>query len=646
MCAIIRVIFIAIVCVALNLIIAKHAYAVDGEVTYTSSNTNLTGDDSSAGPFNIGFNFDLYDHTYTQFYVNINGSLNFDSGFSTYGNSALNSSTADDYAIYPFWDDLITNTQAGVKPIYYHTIGVAPNRKCIIQWTNVYFFGTTIQMGTFQAILYETSNNIQIQYRDLLGGDRAKGNSATIGIKRDNTTYEQTVYGTATLSQEQAILYTPNGSSDYNVNTSADYELVYLAPAGAPGTPSLVNPTNGTTGSTVRPTFEWLAASNAEDYTLFVSTQSDFSSTVINQSSINGLNYTLGSDLNYNTQYYWRVQADNEVSSTLSPSRTFTTAATPNTIPDIPSNVSSDDLISGDTINSAINTSINMDLTDDDSNEQVRYRIQISSDNTFSNLVIDYRSPFGNTGTKTYTFAEDTGTYLVGSSASVLSDGSYYLRIRAEDDSADSSNWYTPNEPAFTVQQTYIVTNPPADTIISLQSDWATDVTSNGQTGTQTIGIEKDTFRVATFDVEFTANQDWSNLTAQANGTKSVLHYPGGFSSIPGNSGSGFTLYVPYKGGNRVRICPNATDVNEVSSGCSGEYFLTTANNNVSITTEDSIVYWKVSGLTGTGGEDGGSVAQSGSAPDITQLGLYFTLGIILIAGTYLNKKINPSYLE
>lgn len=59
---------------------ATPSYAVEGEVTYTSSNTNLMGDDNFAGPFNLGFTFNFYGTDYTQAYVNINGTLNFGGG--------------------------------------------------------------------------------------------------------------------------------------------------------------------------------------------------------------------------------------------------------------------------------------------------------------------------------------------------------------------------------------------------------------------------------------------------------------------------------------------------------------------------------------------------------------------------------------
>ncbi len=430
-------------------------HAVEGEITYTGTNTTLNGDDAYAGPFNLGFTFNYYGVNYTQAYININGTVNFAAGDSTYSNGALATSGANT-SIFGFWDDLITY---GQTPIYYATIGTAPDRKFVTQWTSMYFFGTSIQMGTFQIILYEGSNNIQLQYRDLLGGDRALGNSATIGLKKDGATYKQYSSNTASIVQGQSILYTPNGTTDFTVTSqtpdvgaevSAGYDLVYLAPDGAPTSPTLVNPSNGITGVTLTPTFEWLPVDSATSYTVLISTVANFSSTVVNATGQTGTSYVLGSALNTGTTYYWRIQSVNAKGSSLSSTRSFTTGSA-NAAPDAPDDVSSLTLIGGSQLLTATGSTLSATLSDPDADEQIRYRLQIATDNAFTNLVIDYRSPFIAEGPITYTYGENTGTYLVGTAGTVLAADDYYLRIRAEDDAAASSSWYTISNSAFSI---------------------------------------------------------------------------------------------------------------------------------------------------------------------------------------------------
>lgn len=462
--------------------------AVDGEITYTGNNTGLAGDDVSNGPFNIGFPFEFYGTEFTQAYVNINGTVQFGGNYSRYNNVPLNTAISGtniwDNTIYAFWDDL--NTQ-GAQNIYYATVGTAPNRQFITQWTNIYFHGTFIQLGTFQVILYEGTNIVQLQYRDLLGGDRALGNSATIGLRKNNLLSHQYSHNTASLTQEQAIRYTPDGNGSYTVDTDANYELVYLAPAGAPTSPTLVNPTDGTSGVTLTPTFEWLPVESATSYTVLISTVSNFSSTIVNQSGITGTSYTPGTALNQNTNYYWRVQSVNGSGSSLSPTRSFTTGST-NNVPSNPADIISDSFIGGASQSSLIGATLRATLVDPDDNEQVRYRLQIATDSGFSDLNLDYRSAFGGEGEVLYTFGQESGAYLVGNATTTLPVDDYYLRIRAEDDAAASSAWYTVGGVAFSITDAPD-TIPPVLSSIAVSSlgtstatiTWTTDENADSQ---------------------------------------------------------------------------------------------------------------------------------------------------------------------
>jgi hypothetical protein len=145
--------------------------------------------------------------------------------------------------------------------------------------------------------------------------------------------------------------------------------------------------------------------------------------------------------------------------------------------------------------------------------------------------------------------------------------------------------------------------------------DWTTDVTSSAQWGTQTIGLvqEGSNKKVAEFSVNFSADRDWSSLVSDVGEKSAVVHYPGGITSLPGISGSTFSLYIPKASNDTaVYICPSATSLAEVTTSCSGGYQLTSSSPSVSIVTIDGQTYWKVSGLSGTGGV---SYAQATPAP-------------------------------
>ena len=174
-------------------------------------------------------------------------------------------------------------------------------------------------------------------------------------------------------------------------------------------------------------------------------------------------------------------------------------------------------------------------------------------------------------------------------------------RIRLDYNSVSGS---TSPAAGFTGDFGYKTSNLSSGLTAVLGSDWSTDVSNNGQTGISGVGIvNTGTFRIATFNVNFSTSLDWSSLTADSNGTdKAFFDYPGGFSALPGASGSSYTLYVPKGSGNRVAICPGVSSLAAVNPGCSGVYTLNESSPNVTVVSEGGVVYWKISGLTSTGG--------------------------------------------
>ena len=75
--------------------------------------------------------------------------------------------------------------------------------------------------------------------------------------------------------------------------------------------PILLTPLNGATGVSVTPNFTWTSVSGATLYNIQVTLLSDFSTTVLNQNIIEDTTYTPTMPLSENTQYYWRVNAQN-----------------------------------------------------------------------------------------------------------------------------------------------------------------------------------------------------------------------------------------------------------------------------------------------------------------------------------------------
>jgi len=286
-------------------------------------------DDRSWGPLPLGFNFKFYDHPYNRFYVSSNGLITFGSGTNDYTEDPIPSPALPNNFIAAFWDDVVI-TPSG--KILYTTIGASPNRKCIIQWSNMGFYSSSVLMGTFTVIIYEATEEIRIQYRSIIDhtSARSHGSSASIGIENSNGSsgLSYSYHNSDAISSEQAVLFTPSGSG-YTMNTSAIYDGVYLTKDMSlpePGIPKLFNPANNSVTATSQ-TFQWTGSSNAGYYTLKISPNSDISSS-FNHNTGTSTSHDV-SDLALNATYFWAVFATNPTGTTWSEIYKFTTSPNP-----------------------------------------------------------------------------------------------------------------------------------------------------------------------------------------------------------------------------------------------------------------------------------------------------------------------------
>jgi hypothetical protein len=156
----------------------------------TSGGTALTfGDpDDAAALVSLPFTFTLFNKSYasgTQIAVATNGWISLDATTTPqYQNAPLPGAGTNPPALLaPFFDDLIL--KAG-SSILLRTSGTAPNRQFVIEWSNLAILdeqgADTGAAITFEAVLYEGSNDIQFMYKSL-SGPRSDGSSATVGIQ-------------------------------------------------------------------------------------------------------------------------------------------------------------------------------------------------------------------------------------------------------------------------------------------------------------------------------------------------------------------------------------------------------------------------------------------------------------------------------
>lgn len=191
------------------------------EINKTGTGILPNSDDEFVENISVGFFFNFYGTDYSNVSITNNGLVLSRGGTRRYINQPIGNSTPHNF-IAPFWDDIVTwsssgdvgsmtahkitkgkekvNTlsisQASTQPgaIYYQTLGTAPNRMFVVEWENNQHFTGSEKGVTFEVILYEGTNNIKFQYKNVnfgrvfgaTGNDLPpydNGGSATVGIE-------------------------------------------------------------------------------------------------------------------------------------------------------------------------------------------------------------------------------------------------------------------------------------------------------------------------------------------------------------------------------------------------------------------------------------------------------------------------------
>jgi len=203
--------------------------------------------------------------------------------------------------------------------------------------------------------------------------------------------------------------------------TSVDIELVVgdgsntndLQP---PDTPSLLSPETGATGISRSPTLSWSQATDAASYRVQVSPVQTFDTSFIDSSGIGGTGVQI-SGLEFETEYFWRVQAVNEAGTgDWSQSRSFTTLDEPLEAPGVPV------LISPTAGETEVSRSPLLDW--DVAANAASYRMQLSVSQTFETVENDITGIF------------DTEISVSGLDYETV----YYWRVQAINE-AGTSDW-------------------------------------------------------------------------------------------------------------------------------------------------------------------------------------------------------------
>ncbi len=184
-------------------------------------------DDVWSGVLNIGFPFCFYGNNFTQLLVGTNGEITF---------ATVNANTAESFAVNAILPNLTehkANTICGpyrdIDPsiggnVRTYTTGVAPCRKFVAYWLNVPLYSCNATLSTFQIVLHESSNIIEVNMQNSQGTCAWQNGRGLVGIQNANATLfsapptRNTL--TAWTATNESWRFTPTGAPTFTVNWS------------------------------------------------------------------------------------------------------------------------------------------------------------------------------------------------------------------------------------------------------------------------------------------------------------------------------------------------------------------------------------------------------------------------------------------
>lgn len=155
------------------------------DISGSGTSVSLSDDDYLMIP--IGFTFNFYGNDYTDVFIGSNGYLSFGAGYTVYWtDDGMPNALAPNNMIAGWFGDLYPP----VGTIHYETLGVAPNRRLIVQYTNVGHCCSAAYLSTFEFKLYENGDSIEVHYMSttiqdslqehFVGVENADGSSAVV----------------------------------------------------------------------------------------------------------------------------------------------------------------------------------------------------------------------------------------------------------------------------------------------------------------------------------------------------------------------------------------------------------------------------------------------------------------------------------
>lgn len=191
----------------------------------TPTTVSLT-DDLYTGVLPIGFTFNYFGTNYTSCVFSSNGYICFNTSnagqYSPWSiTSGIPGNTNVANSIMGFYADILPMPTQGT--LDYATVGTAPNRKFILSFCDVPMFSCTALLTSFQIILYETTNVIEVHLGNVPNCPVWNSGAGIEGIQNATSTIAYPVAGRNYPTQWTAFhssnRWTPLTSSTYSLTT-------------------------------------------------------------------------------------------------------------------------------------------------------------------------------------------------------------------------------------------------------------------------------------------------------------------------------------------------------------------------------------------------------------------------------------------
>ncbi|MFN0274116.1 MAG: gliding motility-associated C-terminal domain-containing protein [Chitinophagales bacterium] len=208
------------------------AYTVDSfpatSETHAGTNAFPTGtDDISTSAIDMGFEFCFFGNAYTDCYISTNGWVTFTNppsawntvygpgGSPSYSVPNTNTNVPKNCIMGP-WQDW--NPYGAGSLVKYQTLGTAPYRRFVASFQDMPLFSCSSSEGSFQIVLYETTNIIENHIIDKPNCTSWESGKATMAIHNSGGTVSYEVSGrdaSAWTTSDESWRYTPAGIEWY-----------------------------------------------------------------------------------------------------------------------------------------------------------------------------------------------------------------------------------------------------------------------------------------------------------------------------------------------------------------------------------------------------------------------------------------------